>query len=71
MSSLHEALLAAHLKNDREALVRLYERAADTSEDKDAKGFYLTHAYIFALEAGLPIADELRTRLVHMGREVD
>ncbi len=71
MSGLDDALLAAHSRNDREALVRLYAQAADASDDKEAAGFYLTHAYVFALDAGLPIADELRTRLVHMGREVD
>jgi hypothetical protein len=71
MTTLDEALLAAHAKDDRKALVHLYAKAADIADSVDSTSFYLTHAYVFALEAGLPIADILRVRLVQMGREVD
>jgi hypothetical protein len=32
-------------------------------------GFYLTHAYVFALELNHPQASELRQRLIDAGRE--
>lgn len=64
-------LLDAHSRNDHEELVRLYTRAADGCEDAgdiDAACFYLTHAFVFALEAGLPQADALNARLAEYGR---
>ncbi|TMV06452.1 hypothetical protein FGK63_15005 [Ruegeria sediminis] len=69
MSDLNTRLLAAHEAGDRAALVELYEEAANAAADETACGFYLTHAYVFALEAGLPQAAALRARLVAMGRE--
>ena len=69
MSDLDARLLAAHAADDRPALIRLYAEAADAAVDADARGFYLTHAYVFALEAGAPEAEQLRAQLVAMGRE--
>lgn len=69
MNDLNERLLAAHEVDDRHLLVKLYAEAADRANDADACGFYLTHAYVFALEAGLPEAPALCARLVAMGRE--
>jgi len=69
MSDLDARLLAAHATDDRAMLIKLYAEAADTATDETATGFYLTHAYIFALEAGDPRAPALRARLVAMGRE--
>ena len=69
MSDLDQRLLAAHAADDRQALVTLYTRAADTAHDDAARGFYLTHAYVFALDTGHPEANRLRTRLRAMGRE--
>jgi hypothetical protein len=66
---LDAALLAAHASGDRRALVDLYTKAADTTPSAEAAGFYLTHAYVFALEAGLPEAATLRARLKAEGRE--
>jgi hypothetical protein len=66
---LDAALLAAHAADDRPALVGLYTKAADTAPSPEAAGFYLTHAYVFALEAGLPEAARLRARLKAEGRE--
>jgi len=71
MSDLDDRLLAAHEADDRALLVKLYTEAADHANDADACGFYLTHAYIYALEAGAPQAASLCARLVLMGREVD
>ncbi|MFD3189076.1 hypothetical protein ACFMPD_02235 [Sedimentitalea sp. HM32M-2] len=71
MSDLEARLLAAHARGDRRALVQLYTEAADTAPDPDAAGFYLTHAYVYALEQGDPAAVSLRARLVSAGREQD
>ena len=70
---LDDALLAAHESGDACDLVRLYTEAADQSEhgqDIDAACFFLTHAYVFALEAGLPEAGALNKRLADYGRDV-
>lgn len=69
MSDLDTRLLAAHDRDDRIALIGLYTEAADQAQDEAAQGFYLTHAYIFALEAGHSAAPALRARLIAMGRE--
>lgn len=69
MNNLDTRLLAAHEADDTQALVSLYTMAADQSGTEQAKGFYLTHAYIFALELGDPVAPVLRQRLIDMGRE--
>ncbi|MBY6114347.1 hypothetical protein KUW09_07705 [Mameliella alba] len=69
MRALDDLLLSAHDADDRPALVGLYEQAADTANDLDAACFYLTHAYIFALELGDPRAATLHARLMAEGRE--
>jgi len=67
--TLDAALLAAHAAEDRAALVTLYTQAADAATEMDAACFYLTHAYIFALEQGDPRAEALHARLKAHGRE--
>lgn len=69
MTDLDARLLDAHHRDDRPALVTLYREAADAAEDTNAEGFYLTHAYIFALELGHPEKDVLHHRLKATGRE--
>ena len=69
MSDLNARLLAAHAADDRRALVQLYTRAGEEARDPDAAGFYLTHAYVYALELGAPEAEDLHARLVAQGRE--
>ena len=69
MSDLDAALIAAHEAGDTDALVRLYREAADAAEGEVRRAFYLTHAYVFALEAGMAEAEALRAQLVAMGRE--
>jgi hypothetical protein len=69
MKSLDAQLLAAHDTNDTVTLIDLYTQAADQSADIDATCFYLTHAYVFALELGSPATKSLRARLVHHRRE--
>lgn len=64
-------MLDAHDRADHAALVRLYTLAADQSEaqkDADAAFFYLTHAFVFALESGAAEADTLNKRLADKGR---
>ncbi|MCV6585613.1 MAG: hypothetical protein OIF47_08765 [Marinibacterium sp.] len=70
-AELDVRLLAAHASADLTALVALYTRAADLAEaedDFDASCFYLTHAFVFALEAGAPEAQALNDTLVARGR---
>ena len=66
---LEAQLLAAHEGDDRFALTRLYMQAADITNDIDAACFFLTCAYVFALEAGAPEAEALHARLKAHGRE--
>lgn len=69
MNDLDARLLAAHEAGDRQALVALYTEAADGASDPAAAGFFLTQAYVFALDTGHPAAQHLRARLVADGRE--
>ena len=68
MSDLNTRLLAAHAADDKVVLVALYTQAADEAGDIDAACFYLTHAYIYALELGLADAAPLHARLHRHGR---
>ena len=68
---LDASLLEAHGANDRERLAHLYVRAADDREragDVDAACFFLTQAWVFALQADLPEAASVRERLARHGR---
>jgi hypothetical protein len=65
---LNAALLSAHAANDLPRLVALYALAAEAAEP-DASGFFLTQAYVLALDCGDARAAALRARLVAMGRE--
>jgi hypothetical protein len=71
---LDAELLAAHDAGDLGRLVAGYARAADNAEgagDVNRAAFFLTHAWVFALEAGDPRANDLRARLVAHGRETE
>jgi hypothetical protein len=68
---LQAALLRAHAADDGGTLVELYARAADLARqagDADRAAFYLTHAWIFALEADHPRAPSLHRALAAEGR---
>jgi hypothetical protein len=69
MTGLFDRLLEAHARGDARALITLYTEAAETANDPVAHGFYLTHAYVFALEQGDPRARDLHARLKAQGRE--
>jgi hypothetical protein len=72
LKSLDDTLVAAHAAQDKSMLVSLYRQAGDQMLDLgkvDAACFYLTHAYIFALDTGDPSADTIHQILVDYGRE--
>ena len=69
--SLNEKLLKAHEDENLTDLVELYTKAGNISEkagDIDAACFYFTHAYVFALDAGLEQASDLHWRLFQYDR---
>ena len=70
--ALNAELMAAHARGDAPTLIRIYRdegEALIAAGDIDAGCFMLTHAYIFALEAGDPQAQDLHKILVTHGRE--
>jgi len=66
-STLDAQLLKAHAQGDTRALIALYTEAANTVAEGEA--FYLTHAYVFALECGAPEVPALHARLAALGSE--
>ena len=71
-AALDAALISAHESGDHNELVSLYARAADLAEasgDSDAMCFYLTQAFVFALETGASEANAIHARLKAEGRE--
>lgn len=66
--SLQDRLLAAHKDGDKVALVGLYSEAADAANDTEARCFFLTHAFIFALDAGDPREAAIAAQLTAEGR---
>jgi len=70
MSDLESAILCAHTKGHGETLAKLYAEAAHTYiDDQDRAAFYLTQAYVFALEAGMQEALIYHTQLKSWGKE--
>ena len=67
--SLHNAILAAHAAGDHRGLVTLYRQAAEGAVGAKETGFFLTQAYVFALETGHSDAPELHQALCGLGRE--
>lgn len=70
MSTLDQKLIDAHARGDTDALITLYTKAATAAEDLDSRCFFLTHAFVFALEQGDSRAETLRAQLVAHGREI-
>ena len=68
MTDLNGRLLRAHDAGDKHALVRLYTQAADQAPDTDTACFFLTQAYVFALETAHPSTEVLSARLTRHGR---
>ncbi|WP_136659299.1 hypothetical protein [Nitratireductor sp. XY-223] len=71
-SDLEPALLAAHRAGDTRRLAELYLKAGERAEaegDADKAGFFLVHAYVYALEEGMALASDIHARLKRLGRE--
>ena len=66
---LDAALVEAHEAADGARLVTLYTEAANQAGDIDSECFFLTHAYVFALQVGHSSAGALHARLIAHGRE--
>lgn len=66
-ADLDARLLDAHARDDRAALIMLYAQAA--ADVPAAEAFFLTQAYVYALERGAPQVPALRARLVELGSE--
>ncbi|WP_425090672.1 hypothetical protein [Tropicimonas sp. S265A] len=58
---------AAHVAGDTATVIALYLQAADAAAP-DGEAFYLTQAYVTALEAGFP-TETLLARLRALGAE--
>lgn len=69
MNERDDEVLAAHARGDKARLVTLYAEAADHAASEDEAGFFLTFAYVFALETGHPMTARLKSRLVAAGRD--
>jgi len=70
--ALDARMRAAHSRADLDGLVAMYTQAADMSgaaSDVDAECFYLTQAYVFALDSGVSASQTLHARLKTHGRE--
>ena len=69
---IEKKMLKAHEEYNQKELVRLYTKAGEMKQkenDENAEAFFLTHAYVFALESGSENAKEICKRLVKLGRE--
>ena len=72
LKQLEQEIQEAHGHADGNSLAQLYTRLADIHEaagDVDAACFYLTHAYVFALESGNGSVNLLQERLHSHDRE--
>jgi len=71
VDSLHDALIAAHSDNDQHQLVSLYQQAYQQMRKNghiEASFFYLTNAYVFALDCGHGDADDIAAILKQENR---
>jgi hypothetical protein len=69
---LEAALLDAYRARDGRRIAELYAEAgrrAQLAGQSDRAGFYLVHAYVFALQEGMELARDLHGQLKAMGRE--
>ncbi|MCH2164319.1 MAG: hypothetical protein MK098_06660 [Marinovum sp.] len=67
--SLEERLARALDVGAPQPLIDLYLEATAMAETPVQQGFFLTHAYVHALECEDPRARMLKTRLVDLGRD--
>lgn len=72
LQEIDSAILAAHDKGDGVRLAALYAQAGRrmvADGDIDEGCFFLTQAYVFALEHGLEDAERIHAELVSFGRD--
>ena len=72
IKNINQQILSAHADGNHHQLVRLYTSAADQFEengDIESACFFLTCAYVFALETGSSLGEKIKSRLVFHGRE--
>ncbi|MEM8730963.1 MAG: hypothetical protein AAGF79_13705 [Pseudomonadota bacterium] len=69
MTALESRLLTAHAAGDHRTLVTLYKDAAAQADTVQARAFFLTQAYVYALDCASPEATALRAALVDLGCE--
>ena len=67
---LNARILAAHDVNDIHSLTQLYIEASKRTKNDDEECFFLTNAYICALEAGSCETRFLHAQLKKYGREI-
>lgn len=70
--SLDADLMAAHETGDGQKLVELYAKAAEAAQaagDPSQAAFFRTHAFVFALETGHPMAERLHRALCAGGHD--
>lgn len=67
MTDLNTRLLNAHQSADPLTLSGLYHEASQISHGTP-RAFYLTHALVYALEAGSQTAQSIEDELRQMGR---
>ena len=66
---LEDRLSRAHQRDDKTGLVGLYCEAANAAPNDAVQSFFLTHAYVFALEIADARTDTLRRQLIALGSE--
>lgn len=67
---LERPILEGHAEVDLALLAGLYAEASETAEaqgDRSRAAFFLTQAWIIALEAGLPLASQFSQQLKDWG----
>lgn len=71
LDQLEQAVLAAHENGDLTQLAAVYGQAAShwrALGEEEQEAFFLTHAWIFALEAGAPLSEQYWQRLRSLDR---
>lgn len=66
---LDAALIAAHDAGDAGRIAALFADAGDRAEAPDEACFFWTQAYVWALDAGSPLAYRMKSQLIAHGRE--
>ena len=66
---LNDDIIKAHNEGDNWKLISLYTQASNSANSTDLESFFLTQAYVLALEQNHPAQRQLKSRLVAFGRE--